>query len=61
MVDHEPGNALANNALAIIASTGDTLLRDEEEKQQVVSCLSRSFLTDKHNPLTLKLIAEHLF
>ena len=39
----------------------DNLLRDEDERQKVVANLSNSYQTDKNNPLTLKLIAEHFF
>jgi RNA polymerase-associated protein CTR9 len=61
VLDTEPGNALANNALVIIESMGDNILRDEEDRQKLVTNLSRSYQTDKNNPLTLKLIADHFF
>jgi hypothetical protein len=30
VLDYEPGNALANNAIVIIANMGDSILRDED-------------------------------
>jgi RNA polymerase-associated protein CTR9 len=61
VLDYEPGNVLANNAIVIIANIGDNILRDEDQKQKNATNLSRSYQTDKNNPLTLKLVAEHFF
>lgn len=61
VLDYEPGNVLANNAIVIIANMGDNILRDEDQKQKNATNLSRSYQTDKNNPLTLKLVAEHFF
>jgi hypothetical protein len=61
VLDSEPGNVLANNAIVIIANMGDNILRDEDQKQKNATNLSRSYQTDKNNPLTLKLVAEHFF
>jgi RNA polymerase-associated protein CTR9 len=61
VLDYEPGNVLANNAIVIISNMGDHILRDEEHKQKNATNLSRSYQTDKNNPLTLKLVAEHFF
>jgi tetratricopeptide (TPR) repeat protein len=30
VLDYEPGNVLANNAIVIIANMGDSILRDED-------------------------------
>ena len=43
VLDYEPGNALANNALAIIENLGDNILRDEEQKSKIAINLSRSY------------------
>ncbi len=61
VVDYEPGNSLANNALVIIDNFGDNIIREEEKKQKIANSLQRSYQTDKNNPLTLKLIADHFF
>ena len=61
VLDYEPGNVLANNAIVIIANMGDNILRDEDQKQKNATNLSRSYQTDKNNPLTLKFVAEHFF
>ena len=61
VLDFDPGNSLANNALIIIENLGENILKDEDQKQSVATKLIRSYQTDKNNPLTLKLIADHFF
>ena len=58
----DPKHSMANTALAILETQGDQVARaDDERKEKAVINLETAIKSDRNNPLTLKLIADHYF